>query len=359
MRNMKPQIERWRTPSRVSLVLFLLAAHGCNVSFASPDAPLGPDDRGRRLGNVGTASAAAMAWSNSSRELYVQGETGQNLVAIDVVVGGTPRVIEERLARFAYYGQIIVSPDGAQLYYSLNAPHAATLYVRQLAGGQATPIGTVSLAGASITPDSKQLLYVDDSDSLFAYTAATGATRFLRSGCRAIQATSPDSREVLCRTANPPGAFERVSIADGTASSVVIALPASDEIALVRWTSDGIRVLHRHFAEYYISNVQTGATARVLADSGNIVSGYDSRFDWSRDGRTLALWHWHCIRATGILSCDIQEGLTLLDVGTFAATQIATVNMRSGTMASAPLLSPDDKRIAYEAGGTFYVKDVP
>jgi hypothetical protein len=359
MPSIKPQIERSRAFSRVSILLLLLVGGGCNVSFANPDpnAPLGPDDRGRPVGDGGAGSSSAMAWSSSSQELYSQG--GLNLVAIDVVAG-TPRVVEEpsRFINYYGFGQIIASPDGAQLYYSLNAPHAATLYVRQLAGGQTVQIGAASIIGGSVTPDSKQLLYLGDNDSLFAYTAATGRARFVRSGCRAIQATSPDSREVLCRAANPPGTFERVSIADGTASSVV-ELPALEEIVLVRWNSDGIRVLHRRGLEYYVSNVQTGATARVLADSGGIVSGYGSQFDWSRDGKTLALWRWHCLRSTGLLSCDIQEGLTLLDVTTFAAKQVATVNVRSGTTVSAPLLSPDGRRVAYKAAGTIYVKDVP
>src|SRR5436190_20225258 len=141
MPSVKPQIDRARVFSRVSILLLQLVASGCSVSFSDPDpdAPLGPDDRGRPVG-VSGVSPGAMAWNSSSQELYAQGENRLNLVAIDVV-SGTARVVDEAprgtSTLYVGFGQIVASPGGAQLYYSLEAISLVkSLYVRDLAGGQ-------------------------------------------------------------------------------------------------------------------------------------------------------------------------------------------------------------------------------
>jgi hypothetical protein len=343
----------------------LILVSGCvSVDFTKPGpSTASREDRGRLVdGNT----YGVAAWSPDSRELYYPSR-GANLDRIQAFdpQAGTTRNVGEQLSGTIAPNELVVSADGATIYYVLSDRDGNTLFARPVGSGPERLIATgvesrgaiEGMAHIMTSPVANQLIFAGASEDLFVHERATGSTRFIQTGgCRQIATVSPDGREVLCASSVARAAVNRVSIPNGSVSDLALPLASDTDLRSMHWGPGGIRVLYRQFLEYFVLDALTGSVTRVLAGNASLETGVNSRIGWSRDGGTLAYWQWRCVRSTGFLSCDTQSTLNVLRLADLKATPVAIVN---GSDTSAPLLAPDGRRVAFFVQGSLYVKDLP
>lgn len=277
-----------------------------------------------------------------------------------------PRVVRDSIAHSLY--SIAVTPGEEWAYVGVTpggVPGPSLLRVR-ISDGETVGI-TARLnnaladfngatAPAVASPDGTVLAYSVGPDSLFVYTPATGASRFVRRGCIGLAAFSPTSDAVICGL--PTGnRYKTVNIASGDTTPLVA--PNSDVFLRAmqfRWDASGIRVIYSDYpdsvfaySDVSLADLQTQTTRKLRALAKDGV--YNDRASWSADGNTIAYWRWSCLDF-GFKSCSAQYKLSVVDLRDSTVRRVAVVNESPST----PVLSPAGDRVAYKLGGTIYLQ---
>jgi len=332
---------------RAAVVALLLSVASCG----------GPrtvvEDRGRVLvGDVATSGASTFAWLSGRAEVaYVS--TASQLVGVRIA-DGVRRQLDDATPYFA--AGLTASPDGSALYFIAYDPAAAPRFtLREAFAHKDVPVGEVTPASPSISPDGRRVLYwaagaasvLDASGVSFSVPTCTGWP--------VPPVFSPSGDQLLC-------AGESASVftlADGS----LRALPDTDSSAwrALRWNGTSAQAVALSPGSVYLTDAAS-AQRRALytPDQGLLDSGLGEAA-LSKDGRVVAFWETECLHAKSILSCEAGQDEARLRIVEVASGRAKTV--ASGAAGPGPVAFSDDGTLiayVFQAGqGALYVRAVP
>jgi dipeptidyl aminopeptidase/acylaminoacyl peptidase len=236
------------------------------------------------------------------------------------------------------------SPDGTRLAFIREPGDGQVVVVTDAAGRTlaiSPPFPDIDPDSLTWAPNGREIAITPQGEvrGIAIIDAATGATRDVPVAYDGFEVhwRPPDGRQLLFRTAAPPGGLAVLSIEDGSVVSVPRAAPLRDSIRPLGWTPDGRAVLYQYddgpdSGKTIVVDLETGAETRLdvtyghVSNDGTRVAGND------RFGR-------FCVVAISGGPCDIIAGAVAVD----------------GTHGASVSWSPDDRWIAISVSPVWLV----
>lgn len=361
-------------PSTILAVLILWAfVAACGTDPGGPDNELQPADTAQSRGTLlvseesvlsratlawipGTDLVAFISWDGAGACAVKTLDTGA--AATDIVDAGCVNpgsIVPE------YFHELVATPDGSALYYTVGIgdPSNPTWVVgtTSLQDGSVSAVRSGVLSPLALSPDGRLLAY-RVMDSLFVQELSSGTeTHFPHLGEGWPILFSPDGEELLYREEPiSPLTFRRVSLRDSTSERVEGT--GGVRPLLFHWGSSGIEVLSEQGVpeQYYVINLETGATVQVGDAEGEWHAWGIGRAAWSRDGTHVAYWIGRCFEVD-LFDCVLARyALFVGDTRSGTWSRVAYTSAGSGPVAFAP----DGRHLVYfDPEGKFYLVTVP
>jgi Tol biopolymer transport system component len=253
-------------------------------------APGGDARLARQVTNGKNDGSVGLSWMPGGAVVYTSDDGGDsNLWSVDAAGAQKQLTTNGRLS-----GSPAASPDGRYVFFVSN--RSGTPHVWRVNADGSSPKQLTGGAGGSqpsVSPDGKWVVYFNfECNCLWKISAEGGAASQLTDKLSGRAAISPDGKLVACTYRGDPGAnyysLALLSFDDGRLVKA-FDIPPTSAVEDLRWTPDGRGVAYVD-TRAGVSNVWAQPTAggapRQLTD---FKTDHIFFFDWSRDGRQLAL----------------------------------------------------------------------
>jgi Tol biopolymer transport system component len=257
-----------------------------------------PGEDPARARKIATASTYEVSWTPDGRLVYAA-QSGDEMNLRVVNQDGTE---SKQLTAFTNSINVrpSVSPDGRYIVFGsdLAGPRTRNIWRVDIDGGN--PVQLTSGEGETwptFSPDGRWIIYSATSSGKFSIRKVTidgGESIQLRmTATFPIASISPDGKLIAYVDSDErAGSPDRIVVIpfDGGEAVKTFELPPTFEHAVVRWTPNGRTLTYpdsRDGVENIWGQPLDGGTPRQITDFKSEAIGL---FDWSRDGKQLALW---------------------------------------------------------------------
>jgi Tol biopolymer transport system component/tRNA A-37 threonylcarbamoyl transferase component Bud32 len=251
----------------------------------------GGDARGaRQITNGKNDGSVGLSWMPNGAVIYTSYDGGDsNLWSVDAAGAQKQLTSDARLS-----GNPSASPDGRYIFFVSNRSGAPHVWRINADGG--SPKQLTGGAGGSqpfVSPDGKWVVYFNfECNCLWKMSAEGGEATQLTDKLSGRAAISPDGKLIACTYRGDPSAnYYSLAVLSSDDGRLVKAfdIPPTSAVENLRWTPDGRGVAYvdtrAGVSNLWAQPLEAGAP-RQLTD---FKTDHIFFFDWSRDGRQLAL----------------------------------------------------------------------
>ena len=258
-----------------------------------------PRDEPQRAEQITVGSGGyrgRLSWTPDDRIVFDSEAANAATISVMNADGGNQKLLIAEQANKAYAGRVVVSPDGRYAFYASDATGVRHIWRVNIDGSN--PAQITNGDGEDTphpSPDGRWVVYTKlerkgfDRPTIWRVSVDGGEPKQLTTDFAAYPAVSPDGKLIACSRSAPgePGRIAAYPF-EGGAPIKIFPQPIAG-FPIIRWTPDGRFLTYDDNpigpAKLWMQPVDGGERKLLAEFPSDRIFG----FDWSRDGKRLAV----------------------------------------------------------------------